>query len=199
MTQPVRLSVLLMATFLAFSVPAISDENRIFVSNEYFTFGSADSFSVALGLADLDDDGDLDVLLVNGRHWARQDQLLINNGQGRLLRAIALGESATGYAPAIADLDGDGRVDIVVARDRINSIAYFAQGNGEYGPGKAIGRAGPARAVEVGDINGDGDEDLVFLAAWGWKLCPVRPGLSAQCGSRLARRVRETCAAGCRW
>ena len=41
------------------------DEQRVFVSNEYFTFGSPDYFTVAIQLADLDRDGDLDLVVCN--------------------------------------------------------------------------------------------------------------------------------------
>ena len=138
------------------------DEQRVFVSNEYFTFGSADYFTVAIKLADMDRDGDLDAIMINGRHWARQDLIFYNNGAGRFLIARPLGESATGYAPTISDLDDDGNLDIVVARDRIESMRFMGDGNGQFDTGSLVGLAGPARAVGSADLDADGHVDLIF-------------------------------------
>ena len=137
-------------------------ERRIFASNEYFTFGSTDYFSVAIKLADFDLDGDLDALMINGRHWARQDLLFLNNGAGRFLNARPLGDAATGYEPAISDFDDDGNLDVVIARDRIASMRFMGLGNGTFDTGHPVGRIGPTRAVGAADLNGDGETDLVF-------------------------------------
>ena len=140
----------------------VAAEQRVFVSNEYFTFGSPDYFTVAIKLADLDLDGDLDAIMINGRHWARQDLIFENNGAGRFLIARPLAEAATGYAPTISDLDDDGNLDIVVARDRIESMRFMGQGNGKFDTGHPVGRAGPARAVGSADLDADGHVDLIF-------------------------------------
>ena len=78
-----------------------AEGRREFVSNEYFTFGSPDYFTVAIKLADFDLDGDLDAIMINGRHWARHDLLFLNNGAGRFLISRPVGEAATGYEPTI--------------------------------------------------------------------------------------------------
>ena len=139
-----------------------AEELRVFVSNEYFTFGSPDYFTVAIKLADFDHDGDMDALMINGRHWARRDLLFFNNGTGRFLTARPLGEAGTGYAPTVSDLDDDGNLDIVVARDRIPSMRYMGHGTGEFDSGHPVGLAGPTRAVAAADLDADGNADLVF-------------------------------------
>lgn len=136
---------------------------RNFVSNEYYTFGSADDFTVAVELADLDQDGDLDAIVVNGRHWARQDRVMYNNGLGRFLTAVPLGRTlATGYRPAIADLNGDGATDIVVARDRVPSHIFLNNGEGSFDDMGPVGPVGPTRAVLATDVNLDDHPDLIF-------------------------------------
>jgi hypothetical protein len=151
----------LIMSLLLSSISA-AEEPRVFVSNEYLTFGSSDYFTVAIELADIDLDDDLDAIMINGRHWARQDLLFSNNGTGRFLIAHPLGEAATGYTPAIVDLDADGNLDIVVARDRIRSMRFMGQGNGEFGTGLPIGLPGPTRAVVSADLDADGNKDLIF-------------------------------------
>jgi hypothetical protein len=54
-----------------------AEGRREFVSNEYFTFGSPDYFTVAIKLADFDLDGDLDALMINGRHWRSTGSALL--------------------------------------------------------------------------------------------------------------------------
>lgn len=139
-----------------------AEERRVFVSNEYLTFGSPDYFTVAIKLADFDLDGDLDAIMINGRHWARHDQIFTNNGAGRFLIARPLGEAATGYAPTISDLDDDGNLDIVVARDRIRSMRFMGLDDGKFDRGHPVGLAGPTRAVVSADLDDDGDIDLIF-------------------------------------
>jgi len=139
-----------------------AEGRREFVSNEYFTFGSPDYFTVAIKLADFDLDGDLDALMINGRHWARQDLLYLNNGAGRFLIARPLGDAATGYEPTISDLDNDGNLDVVVARDRIRSMRFMGLGNGKFDTGRPVGLAGPTRAVGSADLDADGEIDLLF-------------------------------------
>ena len=145
------------------TAPTSAKDARLFVSNEYFTFGSADYFTVDVALTDVDQDGDQDAVMVNGRHWARQDLVLVNNGAGRFLVARRLGDAlTTGYRPAISDLDRDGRPDIVVARDRTRSRIFLNSGNGGFRDAGAVGPAGPTRAVAAADIDRDGATDLVF-------------------------------------
>ena len=138
-------------------------EERQFVTSENLTFGSADDFTVAVELSDLDQDGDLDAVVINGRHWARQDRIMFNNGSGQFLVANALGNSlATGYRPAIADLDGDGAMDIVVARDRVPSHMFINRGGGSFVDIGPVGPVGPTRAILAPDVNLDQKVDLVF-------------------------------------
>ena len=126
------------------------------------TFGSADAFTAGVVLADLDDDGDLDVLAANGRHWARHDIVHWNNGHGRLPVATELGRDlATSYRPAVADFDGDGRLDVAVARDQSECWLFHSLGDRRFDDGKPVGSASSARCLAAADMDGDGTVDLV--------------------------------------
>ena len=69
-------------------------------------------------LEDLDGDGDLDVMASS---WNLADPLRVfrNDGKGVFSGGEALiPERSTSYAAALADLDGDGDLDVVVGNDR---------------------------------------------------------------------------------
>lgn len=143
--------------------PALAEDSRLFVTSEYFTFGEPDQFTVSVMLSDVDQDGDLDAVMVNGRHWARQDLVLLNNGSGRFLTGHRLGAAlATGYQPAVADLNHDGRPDVVVSRDRVPSRIFINEGKGYFKDAGPVGPTGPTRAVAAADLDQDGEIDLVF-------------------------------------
>ena len=154
-------ALILLASLADGAIPA--KNTRLFVTNEYFTFGAPEEFTVAVELADVDRDGDLDAVVVNGRHWARPDFVLLNNGSGRFLTGYQLGGTlATGYQPAVSDLDHDGMPDIVVSRDRVPSHIFINAGGGSFTDAGPVGPTGPTRAVAAADVDLDGETDLIF-------------------------------------
>ncbi|MGI9627666.1 MAG: FG-GAP repeat domain-containing protein, partial [Longimicrobiales bacterium] len=109
---------------------------RQFVANDRTLLGVATDLTASVALADIDGDGDLDVVVANGRHWPQANEVFINDGRGRFLERHQLGESwATTYGVPTGDLDGDGDIDIVVANDRVENRVFLNDGGGrfEYG------------------------------------------------------------------
>jgi hypothetical protein len=154
------------------------EEPFVFVSNEYYTFGVADDFTAGIVLGDLDQDGDLDAFSVNGRHWAQQDYVFLNNGNGRFSIARRLDdELTTGYEPQAADFDEDGDLDLVVPGDRTENRYYENLGNGLFAPPRLFGPAGPARGLAVADIDRDGRLDVLVSQRSAVDYCVYgRPG-----------------------
>jgi len=64
------------------------------------------------------------------------------------------------------DIDGDGRVDVVVSDFRANSLWHFrGDGTGRFDEGVAIDAGGPVNDFAMADVNGDGRIDIVTANA----------------------------------
>lgn len=115
--------------------------------------------------ADLDDDGDLDVLAAGGGLVAAY----LNNGSGgftTVLNSTALGGPQDVQA---GDVNGDGTLDAVAAGQGADAIGYFP-GDGAGGFGTLVTITSSETGVNnlaVGDVDGDGDDDIVTAAAFG--------------------------------
>lgn len=116
-----------------------------------------DGFYIAA--ADLDRDGDVDLLADR----AGEKHLALNQGDGKFLRK-ELGLAHTGgYAPLIADFQGDGWLDIASQflsyRPAISVL--LNRGAGDFGPEMQIAMCSGLWSPVAGDLEGDGDLDLV--------------------------------------
>lgn len=127
----------------------------------------------ALALADVDDDGDLDVAVA---HWATSSwevtslRILLNDGVGSLSLGASL---TTGIDRATAidagDLDHDGDVDLVVANDADGTTSSISvllnDGSGAYAPSGGSPFTPPGGVLRptwlaLSDVGGDGHLDL---------------------------------------
>lgn len=151
-------------TALGFCILATSMAQAApFRIHPYNLFGSADEFTASIALGDLDGDGDLDGLAVNGRHWVQQDRAYFNNGMGLFRTSVPVGaREGTGYVAALADFDNDGDLDAVIARDLLPALMVRNDGAGNFDAGEEFGPMLQARSALAGDLDNDGDTDLVI-------------------------------------
>ena len=104
--------------------------------------------------ADLDSDGDLDVIGFGGLvTW------YANNGSGQFGPMQVIAAPATEHVSAV-DLDGDGDLDIVATLSW-----YENDGSGQFGPEQVISRdTVGVNCVHAADVDGDGDWDILSAA-----------------------------------
>ncbi|EDQ91286.1 uncharacterized protein MONBRDRAFT_31515, partial [Monosiga brevicollis MX1] len=127
------------------------------------------------GVADMDNDGHIDIVGASEtasfiawyRNWGNatfdpRPKFVANN-------------SAITYTLAMADLNGDGTVDVVAAHYGDDTVAWYRNvGGGRFSPLQNLVISGynGATGVVAGDVNGDGLPDLVsislnnYVASW---------------------------------
>lgn len=174
-------------------------------------YGLRNESVFGLDLGDMDGDGDLDIVAVVGQQnpqasdaegfqydrWepGGQDYVLRNDGSGSFPDRIDIGGADDrSVCVELADLDGDGRLDIVIGYARGDDFyAYEGAGrefwfsrvtpgyhgavfrnDGELrfrGTARFNGHAGAPREILAADANGDGHPDLVHASLYG--ISPV--------------------------
>ncbi|HVR73021.1 MAG TPA: VCBS repeat-containing protein, partial [Planctomycetota bacterium] len=126
-------------------------------------FGSGTD-STAVG--DLDGDGNEDLALVSEGSGILG--VYLGNGDGTFVEP-SVDFGPTGNSPVFliaADLDGDGRLDVVSADQGSSSLTVFYGREGErfLESGDAITGFGTARGAGVDDFDGDGAPDMFFAS-----------------------------------
>ncbi len=120
-----------------------------------------------IAMADLDEDGDLDIVLAHvGNFIAPRFNILWNDGDGSYDSRSIYPTSGETYNVVIADLDGDLDLDLAFTQSDqgVNSgqsvLVFLNSGGGTFGPelGFPVGR-GP-KGITAADFDHDGDIDL---------------------------------------
>jgi uncharacterized protein (DUF2141 family) len=131
-------------------------------------------YAVSVAVADVNGDGKPDLLVENYRVSEFQGPgmvgVLLGNGDGTFQTAVTYGSGAYyGYAVAVADVNGDGKPDLVAANECNPSNCYFGtvgillgNGDGTFQAAVTYSSEGYLTdSVAVADVNGDGKLDLV--------------------------------------
>ena len=134
------------------------------VTTTHLPYRDLQKLSMDAGIADLDQDGDLDILIANEH---RPNILLINDGTGTFTneskdRIPQVKHDSEDIGIADFDLDGDPDIIIVSEDDQTNEL-YLNNGDGTFSDGgDRIPVTGTSNSVVVIDINRDLAMDIMI-------------------------------------
>ena len=181
----------LSAFLLAVLLPLVSQAAPWSENKQFFT-ENAGLASSMVDAADLDNDGYIDLVFANGVGFDKGTpdsdvrQQAFHNDAGVSMTDISeavfgFGVSYNGRAVKLRDVDGDDDIDIVLGTTWGSQTQLFLNdGLGNFSNETAINLPALLASIgdlELGDIDGDGDLDLV-LADWG----PFAPVSDQQAG-----------------
>ena len=148
------------------------------------TYGSGGFEARSIAVADVNGDGKLDILVANS--CASNDcttgvlSVLLGNGDGTFQSAVPYNSGGTyAYSVAVADVNGDGKPDVLVSHyyayytgPGSNSIGavgvLLGNGDGTFQPAVSYGSGGlGAVSMAVADVNRDGKPDVMVANLYG--------------------------------
>lgn len=145
-----------------------SGANPVFSAGDFADLGAATLKGDSITAGDVDNDGDLDIVLGVDPGYVK---LFRNDGFGNFDAPVDIADTApanTFHARTVllGDMDGDGDLDLVAARELATTRIYLNNGSGVFDTGQSaapgVNNVLPAPdSVSIGDVDGDGLLDIV--------------------------------------
>lgn len=155
------------AAILSVDQPSESkhSELRAFLSNSRLSLGTERNLTASVRAGDLNGDQTVDIVVANGRHWPQQNFVLLNQGRARfnVMNPLGTGRMTT-YACELADLNGDGHLDIAVGNDFAPCEVFLNDGNASFRKHTEFCRGSSVRSLTLVDIDQDADVDILVTS-----------------------------------
>jgi hypothetical protein len=129
-----------------------------FQAQKTFAVGSYPSF-VAVG--DVNGDGKPDLAVANAGDSSNVVSVLLGNGDGTFQAQKTFTAGVQPYSVALADLNGDNKLDLVTTNYSNNVSVLLGNGDGTFQAQQTFAVDTHPSSVVVADVNGDGKPDLV--------------------------------------
>jgi hypothetical protein len=116
-------------------------------------------------LADLDGDGDLDVLATTGENIVPENELLWfeNRGEAGFVN-WRIDDQVRATDLAVADVDGDGSLDVIVSASEDNSLFWYRKNGLDWEKNVIEANGNLPFAITAADIDSDGDVDVALTS-----------------------------------
>ena len=121
--------------------------------------GAEHATSYAAELADMDNDGDLDIVEVNDN---APHKLYLNDGNGNFEFYSTFSDYSNGRNVAIGDLDNDGYLDIIVCNRGARNPLCFNNGDLTFTCKELITENNSTIDIAIADIDADGLVDIIL-------------------------------------
>lgn len=151
--------VLLVVVGMGLGPVAFGQAPTFVLQTPTFSTGGTSPFGVVV--ADVNGDGKLDALIANKSTSTLGVLLGAGNGSFALQpNSPSVGSGTNPYGLAVADVNGDGKTDVLLANETTNTLGVLlGDGRGGFAPqanSPSTGAGSRPRSVAVADVNGDG-------------------------------------------
>ena len=136
----------------------LGDGNGGFTFNNDIDLPNPDDWSFRIINGDWNGDQDLDLAYCS---WDGRVGFALGNGDGTFAAPTVLGDYNQPFSLTSGDIDNDGDLDIISANLQSQLPIFRNDGNGNFTE-SSYSSEGPVSWVELADMNGDGNLDLVY-------------------------------------